>query len=535
MADTESPPAQSGDSLIALEESRRFSESILWRLQRAYFAREGLGAWRDGTVPYYITNNPYIARRYAQVVYGWLRDLLRTPGDFDFTQPFYVLELGAGSGQLGYHFSRQFTQLLADSALGPILFRYVLTDFNAATLDDWQAHPQLAQLVAAGQLDFARFDATQDQSVQLIHSQTVLVEGKLANPIVVLANYVFDSVPEDVFRFEKGQLFESLVRAMAHPPATDFDDPELLKRTVLAYRHRPAQLPIYPEPEFNEILGYYQKTLQQSCLPFPVTSLRCLQLLRKLSGDRMMVISGDKGFHREQDLDFQGEPGLTIHGSFSMSVNLHALGHYTTQVGGTFLATQHQRLNLDICTFLFGRSGNDYAETRLAFAEAIERSGPDDFFVVKKYLETHFAAMELAELLAFYRLSSWDSAIFVASFIELLKKLPKASDDLKLETYAAVREIWDGYYYLGEDKDVPFALGLVLMGIENYGEAINFFEASLGMHGPDASTFYYLAACHAEARQLDQALAYTRESLALNPQFEPAQKLQAQIQAASAR
>jgi len=532
MSESDSPVAQNDESLFVLEENSRLSESVLWQLQRTYFAQEGLSAWRAGTVPFYITSNPYIARRYAQLVFGWLRDLVNTPGLFDPTLPLYIVELGAGSGQLGYHFVRQFNNLLGSSTLRRITFRYVMTDFNPATLEGWQAQPQLAQLAESGHLDFARFDATVDQSLSLIHSQTQLTAGSLKNPIVVIANYVFDSLPQDVFRFENGQIFESLVRALAHPPEPDLNDPNLLKRVVLAYRHQPTSLPVYAEPDFNEILEFYRQTLQQSCVPFPVASLRCLQVLRQLSNDRLLVISGDKGFHHEEDLDFRDEPGLTIHGSFSMSVNLHALGQYTTKAGGLFLATAHRRLNLDICALVFSGHEGDYLETRQAFVEAIEQGGPDDFFALKKTVEGHYADMDLAEVLALYRMSGWDSAIFAGSLLELPKKLSTAGNDLKLETYRAVQQIWDNFYYLGDDKDVAYALGLVLMAIENYAEAANFFGISLEMHGPDFSTYYYLANCHYETQKLELALTYVRQSLAANADFEPAQTLLTQIQKA---
>ncbi len=55
-----------------LEEKQRFSKSLLWQLQRQFFEQQGIQAWRQGTVPHYITSNPHIANAYAQVVLGFL-------------------------------------------------------------------------------------------------------------------------------------------------------------------------------------------------------------------------------------------------------------------------------------------------------------------------------------------------------------------------------------------------------------------------------------------------------------------------------
>jgi hypothetical protein len=59
----------------------------------------GPSGWRQGTVPHYITSNPFIASAYARMVLGFLRD--RQSGNPPLVpgQPVDILELGAVSGQ----------------------------------------------------------------------------------------------------------------------------------------------------------------------------------------------------------------------------------------------------------------------------------------------------------------------------------------------------------------------------------------------------------------------------------------------------
>ena len=57
-------PSPAGTGHI-LQSRQRLSRSLLWQLQRRYFAQAGLDAWRSGTVPHYVTSNPFIARAYA--------------------------------------------------------------------------------------------------------------------------------------------------------------------------------------------------------------------------------------------------------------------------------------------------------------------------------------------------------------------------------------------------------------------------------------------------------------------------------------
>ena len=55
-------------------------------------------------------------------------------------------------------------------------------------------------LLEAGVCDFAVFDACRDREVALLHSGVTLREGEVDVPILVVASYVFDSLPADIFK-----------------------------------------------------------------------------------------------------------------------------------------------------------------------------------------------------------------------------------------------------------------------------------------------------------------------------------------------
>lgn len=524
---TDSSPA----TPTILEEGQRLSNSLLWHLQRAYYAESGLGAWRDGIVPFYITNNPYLAKAYAKLILAWLHDLVaNTLTPIDPAQPIYLLELGAGSGQLAFHFLKHFHTLIQGTELDEFTFIYVLTDYSPTVIHAWQNHPQLQQLAATGQMDFARFDLSKDAAPTLIQSGVTLNAQTLKNPLAVIGNYFFDSLPQDAFLIEKGQVSESLVTLAVPGPVADPADPKLLKQIQATYRHQPISGDYYPEPAFNEILRGYQHTLEQTQLLFPINALQCLHSLRQLSNGHLLVLAGDKGIHHLTDLDNRGDPTIAVHGSISMSVNFHALGEYALNQGGQFLCTPHRRVSLDVCALVFDPSSQPYPETARAYDLVIIEGGPDDFFTLKKVVEGQYQNMDLPQLLAYLRLSGWDSNVFIGCFITLLGKLPEASDAQRQDVDLVVDNIWQNYYFLGEEKDLPYALGLVLTGIRNYVGAINYFQVSLSLHGPDSSTLYYLAVCHYQAGEPGQALTYATQSIEANADFEPAQTLKLQIE-----
>jgi hypothetical protein len=84
-----------------LEGPQRLSQSVLWPLQRAFYARQGRAAWKTGVVPYYPTSNPFFVRSQARLMVAFLRDLAAA-GALDLGQPVYLIELAAGAGQFAF-------------------------------------------------------------------------------------------------------------------------------------------------------------------------------------------------------------------------------------------------------------------------------------------------------------------------------------------------------------------------------------------------------------------------------------------------
>src|SRR5581483_5212827 len=106
-----------------------------------------------------------IARAYAQIVLGYLRDVA---SELDRSKPTYIVELGAGSGRFGFRFVKCLAALLERSSLHDVHFTYVMTDMSPNLLEFWRGHARLRPLVDAGQLDFALFDATQFDAIHLV-------------------------------------------------------------------------------------------------------------------------------------------------------------------------------------------------------------------------------------------------------------------------------------------------------------------------------------------------------------------------------
>lgn len=526
-----------------LETRQRLSRSILWELQRNYFDRQGIEAWSTGAVPHHITSSPFIADAYARVVHGFLRDSHTAAGGdgssfapLDKSQPVYVVELGSGPGRFAYLFLKKFLGLLRGSALKEVRVRYVMTDFAERNLEYWRAHPWLRPFVEEGSLDFALFDAERGGELRLVVSGKALSAAAVRNPLVVVSNYFFDSLPQDAFAVAEGQLFETLVTVSTARKEPAPDDPEILSRAELSYENVPADGDYYEDPAWNRILEGYRRRLPAASFLFPVAALGCVEYFRRLSGGHMLLLSGDRGYNgAEAILRGQGAPTLAVHGSFSMMVDYQIIGEYCRQFGGRVIHPAHRHESLNVSAFLFGDAPGGFVETRQAYDEAVEKFGPDDFFTLKEGVARAYDSLSPGQLLAFLRLSGWDYKRFLECLHVFKGHLPELDETQRRELGEAVRRVWDAYLPIGEEEDLAFHIGTLLLEMEFYDEAHEFLQHSVALYGAEAGTLYNMAVCCHGLRQTAKALEYVESALELDPEFDAARSLRIRLQSAAVR
>ena len=139
-----------------------------------------------------------------------------------------------------------------------------------------------------------------------------------------------------------------------------------------------------------------------------------------------------------------------------------------------------------------------YAETRLAYAEAIARFSPEDLSTLAEGIEHVSTHLSVPEIVAALRLSGWD-AFTLHGVADALRAQagdadPAAQEDLRQALY----EIDDRHYSVPGEADLPFTIGTVLYALGDYEDALEFFEASLEQHGPHHATEQNIALCEAE-------------------------------------
>jgi tetratricopeptide (TPR) repeat protein len=370
-----------------------------------------------------------------------------------------------------------------------------------------------------------------DEEVRLRNSGEVLKSGNLKNPLILFANYTFDSLPQDTFYVNKGQLFEGLITITSQGEQVDPNDKSIL--AGLDYYYTDKQIDgvgYYEDENINNILLYYKERLEDTAFSLPIVALRCMNRLKKLFNHDIVMISADKGYKSEESMYKNYHPYLSKHGCISMTVNFHALELYFKGLGGKGIHSIHEHENVNMSLFLLGESSQDFIETAMAYNDIIESIGPDDFYILKKAVVPQNKTLTTKELLTFLRFTVWDSRTFLEFYNTLLDRIANEEDFPKDELIDIVYKVWDHYFPIGEEGDLAYCLGTVLGYFGYDSDALKLFQASIEFYGEDAGIYYEMALCYYNLQEFEKAMEYTEKSIAMDPNFEESINLKTLIE-----
>ncbi|REK71904.1 tetratricopeptide repeat protein [Paenibacillus paeoniae] len=499
----------------------RYSEAPIWQLQREYYEELGLDAWKNDQVPQYITSNPMIASAYAEMIFGFLQDRASKGHGSELV---YIVELGAGAGRFAFHVLQELCRIRDYAGLDLPPFRYVMTDLAMSNVLAWRDHPALQSFIEEGLVDFARFDAVHDTEVELVVAGTTIREGDLQQPLILVANYFFDGITQELLYVGDGHIYEADV-IIDYPVQTDGLTPSaILNQLSLQYEHRRA--PEYEQDDYpyRDIIAVYQEQLEDSHILFPVAGLVCLERLNKLSQRGFLLITADKGDHLLDNWKFSEPPELVLHGCFSLTANFHAFQHFYEEQGAEALFPPHHYKNINVGCLLHLDTPKSYANTRLAYRQFVERFGPDDFFSLKEWVDRHIDSMGLQQILGFWRLGGYDAEFFIQSAKQISSLLPEANDEEKQDIWRGIQLMWSSYYVMAQRYDLALDAGLILFEMDMYEEARRFLEISVQADTDTIvpTVYYCLAICCFEMELDEEGLSYTRKLLEVEPDNEEA-------------
>lgn len=507
---------------ITLDENQRFSFSKFWQGQRQFYHDKGETAWA-GEVPFYITSNPFIANSYAKILIRFLQDWTRQHPDAS-KDPFYIIELGAGSGQFSYYVLNTLQKLITQFKLENLTIRYLMTDFTENNLKFWQQHERLKPFAASKLVDFALFDLERDETITTINQKIKLTANCSKNPIVVFSNYLFDSVINDIFEVKNGELSESLVTLTTPNKNLKNGQPNNWKQVKIHHTESPINANYYGETLFDETLNSYKDELKNSYLLYPIGALRGIKRLQSFANNKLLLVTSDKGYTNSFELDENDFPELDFHGSFSLMVNYHAIERYCKLCkGDSFM--QSSRDGLTTCVFTSGFDLSELTETTYVLRTAVEGFSPSDFFNFYELVDTISSNADLKLLASTLCLSHWDPFIFEQIADRISALFEKETTEIIDYLVDNLPKIADNFYFVPGCDDVFFHIGVLFYAVDHYEEAIKYYKESLKYFPAEFEIYYNLGLTYYYDEKFGNAADNFAKALEFSPRHKEAKSL----------
>lgn len=508
-----------------IEPIKPFSESLIWQLNRDFYQERGLTAWSENIVPHHMTSNSMVGKTYAELIFAFLKDLASKGKT---AETVYILELGAGHGRLAFHILKHLEKLTLSINTKIPPYCYVLSDIVEDNLTFFRQHPQFQTYFEKGLLDTTYFDATQSTELFLRNAQRKIAPKDLNQPLVVVANYFFDSIPNDLFLIRDKKIAACSVSLQSTEDPSNMRAEKLIDSIKLTYHKEPVTPPFYVEPLINEILEAYRNLVFDTYLFFPKKSIHCLTNLKALSIKGMMLLSMDKGFHEIHDLEKKEEPEIIVHGSFSFWVNYHAIGAFCKKQGGKILFPAFSNFHLDIGCLMFLPDGATYVQTDAAYQEFINNFGPDDFNTLKRLAYANVSKLYIKDIIALIRLSAYDSTIFIKLLPRIKQVAGAITFNERRRLEQTLHQVWDMYFSIKESYDLAYEIGGIFYDLGFYEAALKQYEHSIDLFGLKVDIYYNKALCYYQLRQdplFLKTLAEAKQAFPNNEMLEKLDKL----------
>jgi hypothetical protein len=493
-------PSADRNVIEILEPYGPLSRSTIWQRLADCYTAAGSTVWED--IPTTVTGNPFVGHLFAVALEAWLQD----QGDaVDPNEPLYVFEPGAGTGLFSHAFLNALARRRAQGLFPHPRVILLMCDQSDAQLDEWAATPPLAAHADAGALDFATLAVDERGGFgPIVPRRDGRALAALKNPVVVVANYFFDSIPCDAFRVRGGEVFEARTRFVRTGDAPGFEDYEN-EEVVVAAGPRP-----YGDPVLDGILAGYARDCAQASLTLPVAGIRCLEALAGLAGGRMLLLSIDKGITTPGRLEgWFKQPFVAHDGVFSYAVNYDALRRHFEAKGGTAHCSNMDDRSLVCFVATVPGAAAPGGHLRRFFVDQIDAvdalngyvsftQGLDALPTLTKGSSVKLLFDALARLQA-------DPDAFAAIVHMSLDLLPRAKEELRSVALRVARRAKENFHSARFHNDVFYWSGRVHNAFGQADSARRDFEASVAHFGDASQAHFFLGAFAEHRGDLDGA------------------------------
>ncbi|HEX2955882.1 MAG TPA: GNAT family N-acetyltransferase, partial [Chitinispirillaceae bacterium] len=353
-------------------------------------------------------------------------------------------------------------------------------------------------------------------------SNGFIQQNSLKTPPVVIGNYVFDGICQDLFFIENKKLLKgavSLHNGDCSIDETRFPDMDIpFCNLSIDYDKETINARPYQRNDWNDSLEYYRSSMNNCSLLFPSSALLMIERIRQF-GNGMLLLSADRGTNDLSLLQEYTTPSFAFHGSFSLPVNYHTIGQSFVHNNGVVWYNPQRNSGLAmICAADI--PGLALRETGVAAHEHVEEFNIDSFFLVKKTIEMVNTNLDYDKMISFLSLSKWDAKVFALFYDVCKNRLPDENIRIRNEWAGVIRKVWERYLPIGEQQDFAFELASIAAKMNFWKLAAFLYEESLQYNGDHEVTHFNCAIAYCQLAWYSKALVHYSKAIDINPEDE---------------
>lgn len=509
-----------------IQKMTRFDQSIIWSLLHRFYMEAGPEAWSNKIVPQRSTSNAFCADTYASIVASFFKELVAEGN----SQPPLIIELGGGSGRFCWQFlNRLFNYHFAGSNDCPA-FTYLLTDGSTKNVENWKKKERFAPLVESGVLEFAQLLIESDPVIRTEKGD--LKPKDVANrPVIIIANYLFDSIASNMVRVRDHQIEQVYVEAQS--TTRDF-----LKKPITSFEsvtERFESRPITGDPTGHSVIDAALRRYAKKPGDFHVVVPQiCLEFVEKfLDRDTpLLLLAGDLAYSDPSEFKLQSP--LIFSTYFAHYTNMHLFGELFGAYGGAMQSQRHKDANFS-CNLLSLPGKKRWqdltlARTRETALTLLKDFNPYDAHEIIEMIEGNAGEMSIRQVMALIRFSKFDPEVAAACIRPILFNIEQGEEDIDREQlYETFMEAFRAY--LPDGSDVIFDCGIAQIFIQlgYYVQALNLIEHTIREFGENAPRLYEKSLALYHLGDAARAEALMRAAANMDPHFLPAQRVIADL------
>lgn len=491
------------------ESPRPVSESGLWGLLIDFYGECGPDAWRSGKVPQRITSNGYMADLYASVAAAFLRDWSRGGGN----ETPLILEVGGGSGLFAWLF---LNRLMRHQPSGEAVpgFDYLLTDAAASNVQAWREIPRLRRLVDAGPLDLGVLKIGGEIAVETSSSRDGTELELTARPVVLIANYVLDSVPCELIRIRDRRVFRELIALeSADRQDEDADDFRGLKPR---FESQELLQPYTGHAGVNEVLDGYRDLPHEACIPVPLETIAFLENFLR-SDFPFLMLAGDLAYTTPH---FEPEPPLILGDYVACTVNFHMIGKIFERWAGSTRFAQHADSHFSVGAFIKPSQTADVPLTREAARHCLYHFTPHDAYNINLALRDHSGALDFRTVCAWLRLARFDAYSAGRCIPHLMRIVEEGGPFDRKTLHESLLEAYRCELpEVSQEESLDTRIAFLFMKAKMYEETVQLLTMSMPEAGRSAERLYLLAMAVKRLGKEEEASRLLFEILESDPSY----------------